>query len=324
MSINEEIRVRFWGVRGSIPSPGPLTARYGGNTSCVTIEGTNVKDGVRRLGVLDAGTGIRQLGQALIGEDVDIIFILSHTHWDHIQGFPFFAPIYDPNRRIYLSRLEKREGLFQLLIEQMDGTRFPLRQEQMQAQMKTYSEAQVRHFAEAGYRVSRIRVNHPGDTYGFRADLRGASVVYIPDNELDPPYEPLLSLENLTEFCRGADVLIHDAQYTEADMPHKRGWGHSVVSRVRELAAAAGVGRLVLFHHDPDRSDDELDAIQRESDAWCAANAPTLRCTVAWEGLEIGITPRSGDTRTLLPPLPAPGRSTRPVIPVIPGVPDAA
>jgi phosphoribosyl 1,2-cyclic phosphodiesterase len=300
--ISEEIIVKFWGVRGSIPSPGPLTARYGGNTSCVTVEGTSVLDGVRRLGVLDAGTGIRNLSKALAADDVDIVFLLSHTHWDHIQGFPFFAPIYQPDRRIFISRMEDRRGLFRLLLEQVDGTRFPLNQEQIQAQLESYSDLQLQDFADAGYEVNRLRVNHPGETYGFRADLRGASIVYIPDNELDPPYPPIATVERIADFCRDADVLIHDAMYTEADMPEKCGWGHSVIGQVWEMAALANVRHLVLFHHDPDRTDDDLDAIQAESEEWFARNAPQTRCTVAYEGLEIAITPAIADLESSGPP----------------------
>jgi ribonuclease BN (tRNA processing enzyme) len=281
--------------------------RYGGNTSCVSIEGCSPVDGVRRIGVLDAGTGIRPLGNLLMQSDKEILLFLSHTHWDHIQGFPFFGPIYQHDRTIYLSRMERKRGLFRLLLEQMDGERFPLSHQQIRSELESYSERWTRRQAELGYRVKRIRVNHPGQTFGFRIQLRGVTVLYIPDNEIDPPYEPILPYEKLVAFCQGADLLIHDSQYTQEDMPQKRGWGHSVITRVRELACAAQVKHLVLFHHDPDRTDEELDAIQAESERWFQLHCPETRCSVAYEGLEFvlgadGLPFPDGRLRTASPP----------------------
>jgi phosphoribosyl 1,2-cyclic phosphodiesterase len=278
--------VRFWGVRGSIPAPGPTTVRYGGNTPCVSVEGAYA-DGTETVGILDAGTGIRPLGNELRHDDKEIVLLLSHTHWDHIQGFPFFAPLRQTDRTIYLSTLERKRGLFDLLLAQVDGEQFPLRLEDAGAHFVSYTTEKVQEQQRLGYRVRRLRVNHPGEVYGFRAELRGCVIVYIPDNELFPPKTDHASYEEMIAFCRDADLLIHDAQYLEQDMPQKWGWGHSVVSQVRQLAMAAGAKHLILFHHDPDRTDDELDAIQSESDAWFRANAPHLRCTVAYEGLTI-------------------------------------
>jgi phosphoribosyl 1,2-cyclic phosphodiesterase len=285
--MESDVIVKFWGVRGSIPSPGPATVRFGGNTPCVSMEGVNVTDGVDRTAVLDAGTGIRALGAELIHKQTEIILLLTHTHWDHIQGFPFFAPLYQPGREIYLSRTERNRGLFWLLLEQMDGVRFPLTKEEIRSELNSYSQRFIQEQEMRGYGVQRIRANHSGVTCGFRVQMRNAVVVYIPDNELFPPYPPRTSFDEMVAFCRDADVLIHDAQYLECDMPHKRGWGHSVVSEVRELALAARAEHLVLFHHDPDRSDDELDAIQEESRRWFEARDAPIRCTAAYEGLEL-------------------------------------
>ena len=285
-----EVKIKFWGVRGSVPSPGPTTARYGGNTSCVSVEARNAADGVERIAIFDSGTGIRRLGQHLVETQQEIILLLTHTHWDHIQGFPFFAPLYQAGRTIYLSRVERRRGLFRLLLEQMDGTRFPVTRDQIRSELDSHSRQYIRRQEILGYKVRRIIVNHPGCTYGFRLQIRDVAVVYIPDNELDPPYSPHLGFDKLAKFCRGADVLIHDAQYREEDMPRKRGWGHSVVNQVWELGLAAKVGHLVLFHHDPDRTDEELDALQEESRCWFAARNSPIRCTVAYEGLDIRLS----------------------------------
>jgi phosphoribosyl 1,2-cyclic phosphodiesterase len=283
---NPRFTVRFWGVRGSIPAPGPATVRYGGNTPCVSVEGLYA-DGTEVVGILDAGTGIRALGNELRHDNKEILLLLSHSHWDHIQGFPFFAPLRQTDRMIYLSTLERRRGLFDLLMGQVDGEQFPLRLEETGARFLSYTPEEVQEQQKLGYRLRRLRVNHPGEVYGFRAELRGCVIVYIPDNELFPPQAPHASFEAMADFCRDADLLIHDAQYTEQDLPQKWGWGHSLVSQVRELAVAASAKHLVLFHHDPDRTDDELDHIQTESVAWFAANAPAIRCTVAYEGLKL-------------------------------------
>lgn len=237
--------------------------------------------------MLDAGTGARLLGQELIENDNDIYFFLTHTHWDHIQGFPFFAPIYQTDRKIYLSHIEQRRGLFKLLLEQMDGRRFPVTQDGIASILTRMSRDEVKARSKEGYRIDRLRVNHPGEAYGFSFNMRDRKIVYIPDNEIDPPYDPIVDFEDLVTFCKGADVLIHDAQYRLADMPAKKGWGHSVVDRVRELALEARVKQLVLFHHDPDRTDAELDALQRTSESWFSDRNVELICRVAYEGLEL-------------------------------------
>lgn len=237
--------------------------------------------------MLDAGTGARRLGQELVENDNDIYFFLTHTHWDHIQGFPFFAPIYQTDRKIYLSHIEQRRGLFKLLLEQMDGRRFPVNQESLASILTRMSRDEVKARSREGYKIDRLRVNHPGEAYGFSFYMRGRKIVYIPDNEIDPPYDPIVSFESLVAFCKGADVLIHDAQYRLADMPAKKGWGHSVVNLVRELALKAQVKQLVLFHHDPDRTDEELDALQQESESWFSERKVELICSVAYEGLEL-------------------------------------
>lgn len=284
----EHITIRFWGVRGSLPSPGPSTVRYGGNTPCVSIDG-KYKNGRGWTAVFDAGTGAHRLGQELVNNDNDIFLFLTHTHWDHIQGFPFFAPIYQPDRKIYLSHLEQRRGLFELLLEQMDGRRFPVPQEHLPANLTSLSAEEAEARIREGYGVDRLRVNHPGETHGFKVHIQDLKIVYIPDNEINPPYEPIVTLNDLATFCEGADVLIHDAQYVPEDMPAKQGWGHSVIDRVCELALRAKVKQLVLFHHDPDRTDDELDALGAKWTEWLQLHAPSMICHVAYEGLELSL-----------------------------------
>lgn len=274
--------VRFWGVRGSVPSPGPETVRYGGNTSCVSLH-----PGGDQVLVFDAGTGIRALGDALMADESRLFLLLSHGHWDHIQGFPFFAPIYRPGREIYMFPSVQGDEILCALMEQMDGAHFPVRPEELPSSPLCVTEAPTPFLARYGLALSRIPTNHPGNGFGYRFEQDGRTVVYLTDNELDPPYAKTTEFEAFADFCRGADLLIHDAQYLERDMPAKHGWGHSLVSQACRLAAAARVKHLVLTHHDPDRSDDELDAIGDEARAWLRANAPGVACSVAAEGLEI-------------------------------------
>lgn len=278
------MKVTFWGVRGSIPSPSRNTIRYGGNTSCVSIHTSSNK-----ILVLDAGTGIRELGKAISGGSEEIFILLSHRHWDHIQGFPFFWPIYETNRIVNILSNEEGKSMICSLINQMDGAHFPVEPQNLPSVHQCINEDVSTFLYHYGFRVSRIATNHPGGGYGYRIEKNGHSVIYLTDNELDPPYKKTTEFDWFVHFCRHADLLIHDAQYLEKDMPQKHGWGHSLVSQVQQLAAEAEVKHLVLTHHDPDRTDDEIDAIQDEVRAWFEQHDPTITCTAAYEGLTITI-----------------------------------
>jgi phosphoribosyl 1,2-cyclic phosphodiesterase len=292
--------VRFWGVRGSIPSPGIPTARYGGNTPCVSIQ--QAEKGIL---VLDAGTGIRELGKAIAAGNDEIFILLTHPHWDHIQGFPFFIPIYQPHRRIFmfpthlgptsicgLCQRVKAQGdktIVCPLLDQMDGAHFPVLSENVPSQPKCVTEGEMNFLRSRGFHISTIAANHPGGSFGYRIENEGGSLVFLTDNELDPPYEKATDLRGFVEFCRNADVLIHDAQYVERDMPHKHGWGHSLVRQACDLAVQARVKHLILYHHDPDRTDQELDSIQEQARSWFDGQSPRIACTVAFEGLSLEV-----------------------------------
>ncbi|MGD8312840.1 MAG: MBL fold metallo-hydrolase, partial [Gammaproteobacteria bacterium] len=256
--------ITFYGVRGSIPSPGPETVKYGGNTPCVFVELENGQSVV-----LDAGTGIRLLGSRLAATDDTINILLSHSHWDHIQGYPFFAPIYQPGRqiRVYTCRASDHRQLCSLF-DQMDGANFPLRADELPSNGRCIIEEVEPLLAGDGILVSRQEINHPGGGCAYRIQGDGTSCTYVTDNELEPPGKAETTYDQWVEFCRGADVLIHDAMYREEDMPQKHGWGHSLMSQVRQLAVDAEVGCLVMFHHDPNRSDAEIDVIQEENNAF--------------------------------------------------------
>lgn len=285
--------ITFYGVRGSIPSPGPATARYGGNTSCVLVELDNGESLV-----LDAGTGIRELGKRLKETDGVINILLSHGHWDHIQGYPFFAPIYQQDRHIRVFTAEDdAHGQICSMFEQIDGANFPLRANELPSSARCITENAETVLAVDNIHVQRLRINHPGGGFAYRVEEDGASCVYITDNELEPPDKPATTYDQWVAFCHGTDVLIHDAQYLASDMPHKHGWGHSLVAQVRQLAVDAEVGCLVMFHHDPDRSDTEIDFIKQENEQFFRGHrAPALSFCAA-EGMQIRLTTQASGTR---------------------------
>jgi len=258
--------------------------RYGGNTACVSVD-----LGHDTLLVLDAGTGIRPLGEDLAAKDTDIFVLLSHAHWDHIQGFPFFAPIYQPHRLISILSTRMGHTLWCPTLEQMDGMHFPVTPEDLPARVLCLMERGLEILQERGCHLSWIATNHPGGGTGYRIERAGRSLVYLTDNELEPPYEKATSFDEFATFCRQTDVLIHDAQYLQSDMPAKHGWGHSLVPQACQLAVAAEVKHLILFHHDPARTDDGLDAIQEEARAWIQTQNRHMQCTAAYEGLVVDI-----------------------------------
>ena len=279
----KDIYIDFWGVRGSVPSPGSETIRYGGNTSCISITVEN------KILILDAGTGIRILGSSMIMQsDLKIFVIITHTHWDHIQGFPFFTPIYQPNRPVYMfPTLHKKNLVLSSLIDQMDGAHFPLTPDQVPSNFNFITEDPLGFLAKNEFHMELVPMNHPGGAFGYKIKFDDTVICYFTDNEIDPPYPKSIEFDELAEQCKNADVLIHDAQYTEDDMPLKHGWGHSLISQVTDLGNTAKVKNLVYFHHDPDRTDDELDIQLEKVSKALNENGSSVKPYFAHEGLKL-------------------------------------
>ncbi|HVT37764.1 MAG TPA: MBL fold metallo-hydrolase [Gemmatimonadaceae bacterium] len=289
------LRVRFWGTRGSIPSPGAATVRYGGNTPCVEVRTSD-----DWLIILDAGTGIRELGWLLVeqagkGAILGDIF-LTHAHWDHIQGIPFFAPIFMRGNHFTIWGSKSLEtSIDRVVRDQMSPVVFPVPFEELDATIDFRHVADGETCDGRGYAVTAMEVRHPGGALAYRfveSGARGASLVYVSDNELGEAERYGASGEwrgRLVELVRGAQVLVHDTTYTTEEYEQHRGWGHSTYREGVELALEAGVGTLVLFHHDPRRSDDDVDRRTEECRAMVRESGGQLRVVAAAEGLTLTV-----------------------------------
>lgn len=278
--------VKFWGTRGGIPAPGPNTIRYGGNTSCVEIRSKS-----DTLIVLDCGSGLRCLGDKLMENDSKPIrahILLTHTHWDHIQGLPFFTPLFIPgNEWNFYAPRGFEQSLRETLAGQMQYTYFPVTLEQLGSKIK-YHELVEGEFNIDDILIKTQYLNHTVLTLGYRIESNGISIVYSTDHE---PKSNLAAIEGVigeqemrhAEFLSGADLVMHDSQYTSNEYEEKRGWGHSTVKYAVEICRIANVKKLALTHHDPTRTDDEIDRLVIESQNYLTEKGSTMEVTAAAE-----------------------------------------
>jgi phosphoribosyl 1,2-cyclic phosphodiesterase len=289
------LRVTFWGTRGSIASPGASTVRYGGNTPCVEVR---TESGW--LVILDAGTGIRALGNHLLvqakGTLISGDIFLTHAHWDHIQGLPFFAPMFQGGNHFTIwGSASLQTSIDRVVRDQMNPVVFPVAFDELNASIdfRKIHEGDV--CTGTGYEVTAMDVQHPGGALAYRFTEPGhsdRSFVYVSDNELQPHhrYETAEGWRaKLVAFARSATVLVHDTTYTTEEYPSHRGWGHSTYRDGVELAIEAGVETLVLFHHEPRRTDDQMDAQVDACRAIVQERGATLRVMAAAEGLTLTV-----------------------------------
>ena len=281
--------VTFWGTRGSIPTPGPGTTRYGGNTPCISV--TNGGD---RLVILDAGSGLRCLGHELMlsrGEmPLRADLLISHTHWDHIQGLPFFKPLSARGNAVRVfGAAQEGVPLEDILGRQMDRMVFPVPLKALAAAI-TVTDIGAESFEIDGFRVSTCRLRHPGTTLGYILEPTGGGrkFAYLTDNELGEGGSypvPDDWRAGLVECLAGVDTLIHDAMYTDQMIRARAGWGHSTPKQAVDLAVEAGCRRLILFHYEPEHDDATMDRIVSDARAYARGRAPRLEVDAAVEGL---------------------------------------
>ena len=284
------MHVRFWGTRGSIPTPGHQTTVYGGNTSCVEVctnDGTTL--------VLDCGTGIRELGLDMLRRPGPhrIHLLIGHTHWDHIQGFPFFTPAFLPGSElnIYATSAFQR-SLEDSLSGQMQYSYFPIKLHELAGRIH-YTELEEGFFRIGDILVETQYLNHTAPTIGYRISTDGATLAYITDHEpfwnSPGPVFHHPGDQRHIEFLSGADLVIHDAQYTNEEYDSKLGWGHSPTDYVSDVAMAAGVERLALFHHDPTHDDETVKRMEDVQRARVRAAGSPLDVFAAAEGMQFNL-----------------------------------
>jgi len=288
------MKVKIWGARGSIPTPGPETMRYGGNTSCVQV---TLSDGT--VVVLDAGTGIRTMGLALGAVERSVTILLTHLHLDHIQGLMFFAPCFHTRSEIEIfgpaAPAAAEASLLDRIARYISAPLSPVEVRELPCRV-SFREVQASEWQIGSATIHAHSVSHRGPTLGYRIEDGDTTIAYIPDHE--PALgAPLDSLEDEwisgLALARGADLLIHDAQYTDAEYPDHLGWGHSSLTDALAFGRRAEAKRLLLFHHEPLHDDDELDALGAEARRrWEAMGRDPARIELAREGMELVVAGR--------------------------------
>lgn len=268
--------IRCWGARGSIPTSGKDYLRYGGNTTCLEI-----RDNHNDILFVDAGSGIREAGNTLMAEGCrNFTLLLTHAHWDHIMGFPFFKPLYRHDTTINVWGCAfAQDSIRDMLARVMSAPYFPINYDDVHANV-LYEEICAQTYRFGNLTITPIALSHPNQGSGYKFADNGKSFVFLTDNELGMQHEGGLAYEDYLAFCRGADLLIHDAEYRDEEYPKRKGWGHSTIGQVVKLALDAGVKQLGLFHHNQDRLDHEIDDMvavcrrmvnDRKSDLSCFA-----------------------------------------------------
>lgn len=288
--VEDKVRVKFWGVRGTLPRPGPESLRYGGQTSCVTLAFPR-----NQFFIMDAGTGIKQVGQDLLARGkmrTEGKLFISHPHWDHINCIPFFVPLYIPGNDFEILGASHGDiDMRQMVSAQMEGVYFPITIREFGARVY-FRDLREGTYDVDGVEVQTMLLSHPGYCLGYRINYKGRSVCYITDNELFLPGSDFYSEEyenRLANFIRGTEMFITDTTYTDKEYESKVGWGHSCISRVVDIAIQGEVQNLYLFHHDPDQTDDDIDNKLETASAMLKERGSDVVCWAPKEGEELKI-----------------------------------
>ncbi len=290
------MKIHCWGSRGSVAVSGKEFLKYGGDTTCVEVMGAGDE-----LIIIDAGTGIRALGNRLLtGRHMDINILISHSHWDHLSGFPFFAPLYEEQCRIKVyGPRPTQASLRKIVSKTMGAPYFPIEFEDIMAKISfplTEGEA----YEIGSIKVRTIPLRHPSKCVGYRLEEGGRAFVFMTDNEIERDYSNGRSYADYVNFARGADILFHDAEYSMEEYKKTKGWGHSAYLHTVRFAMDAGVKALGLFHHNQDRTDDEIDAIVGECRALIANEGSQMECFAVATGFETTLLPETARSEPLM------------------------
>lgn len=277
--------IRCWGSRGSIPVSGREYLRYGGNTTCLEIR-TNDD----QILIVDAGSGIREAGNALtVNRHHHFTLLLTHAHWDHIMGFPFFKPIYSSKTLLNIWGCPfAQESIKEMLSRVMSAPNFPVSFSQIRAKI-SYQENCFESYHLGSLTITPIALSHPNQGTGYKFEEDGKTFVFLTDNELGYRHEGGLDFQDYLNFVEGADMLFHDAEYKEDEYTKTRGWGHSLYRDALRLAMEGGVRKLGLFHHNQERIDSEVDAIVQDCQAIIQKSGKKLRCFAVGQSMEFKI-----------------------------------